>query len=166
MTINEAQVKIEKELKRCSSLFAGSNVNVKYDIHSSLNETPTGTETLCLFGVIELSCEGVADDDKLLMSLDTDIKTDGSVDADSLEDRSAILYNKLGLIKERLDAASDKAEELRLISKEVDDSLDEEYKRRLEALNANTRKTLITAAIGAAVLLVIGAICIIIGNIM
>lgn len=163
MTINEAKIRLDEEMKYADSLLSDID-GIKY--YARVDETTRDDDgevrTVFLFGAIMLATPEMEDEDRVYLSLDAEIDINDNIDTATFEADAAKLRARLEKIRERLLSAEDKAAEIAAIGKDIDREIDEEYRAEIERLNASTKHNLKVAMMGAALLLVVAAVCILV----
>lgn len=164
MTVNEAKIRIEKELAEMAAGFGNASALVKYDVQISENEIEGApTDVTYIFGSLSLGAEDAPEEDRLYLPLDAELDDDDNIDEAKFEENLADFKAKVEPIRDRLSASENPREELATIIAEFDREMDEKYRAEIERLNAVAKKNLIWAGIVAAVA-VVGAIIIMVAD--
>ncbi len=157
MTIEGLRNKIKEELSHAEELLR----NIDGIVYSAtLEETD---RTAYMFGVVMIGTEGMADGDKIYLSLEGEIDINDVVNEEKLAADATAFRERIEGICARLAAAEDKGAEILAIGGEMDRELDERYQAELDRLNATTKSNLRVALTAAGVLVAVAAICILIG---
>ena len=158
MTVNELREGINAELSYAEGLLK----DIDGIIYSAkLEETD---RSAYMFGVVMIGTEGMEDGDKVFLSLEGEIDINDVVDGEKFNKDAASFRERISAICERLSSAEDKAAEIIAIGKEIDKELDDRYQAEIDRPNASTKSNLTVALMAAGVLIVVAAICIIIGG--
>lgn len=158
MTIAELKNRILEELSHADELLSAIE-GIEYT--AKLEETD---RSAYMFGVVMIGTEGMKDEDRVYLSLEGDIDINDVVDGEKLEADARDFRERLEKIAARLSSAEDKGAEILAIGAEIDKELDEKYQAELDRLNAVTKSNLKVALGAAAVLVIVAAVCIIIGG--
>lgn len=157
MTTNELRNRINEELAHADALLRDID-GIVYS--ATLEETD---RTAYMFGVVMIGTEGMADGDRIYLSLEGEIDINDVVNEEKLASDAAAFRERIEGIAARLAAADDKGAEILAIGGEMDRELDERYQAELDRLNATTKSNLRVALTAAGVLVAVAAICILIG---
>lgn len=157
MTINGLRDRINGELAHADELLRDID-GIVYS--ATLEETD---RTAYMFGVVMIGTEGMADGDRIYLSLEGEIDINDEVNEEKLNSDAAAFRERLEGICARLAAADDKGAEILAIGGEMDRELDERYQAELDRLNATTKSNLRVALTAAGVLVAVAVICILIG---
>ena len=154
MTLNEFKIELEKEME-----WAGSMLSKFEGIEHSAAVESNGSY---LFGVVMLATPGMADDEKIYISLEADTDIDNNVDRDSFEKARTAFRARINGICDTLSAADDPISALANVAKEIDKELDAEYQAELAKIERETKDRIRIAISATAVLLLVAAIAIVV----
>lgn len=165
ISINEAKVYLENEIKKAEGMFESLPVSVKGDVSTTYNDTEAGEELIAMFGAVSISTEELEENEIVFLSLDAEViyspSTDTAVvDTTLLDERRDEFFARLSEIRTRLEGSDNVSATIRELNKEMDEQLQKEYEEMLEKLNASSRSNLKFALICTAALLLVAAICI------
>ncbi len=154
MTVGELKIALQGEMDWAKELLSDiEGIEFSAEVEGSEDSSYT-------FGVVMLGTAGMTDDERIYISLEADINSDDTVDAEGFA--SAVESFRSGLcdIAAVLRESDDKAAALSEIGKRIDEELDKAYAAELDRINRETSDR-VKIAIGAtAVLLLVAAVCI------
>ena len=114
------------------------------------------------FGVVMIGAPGMSDDERIYISLETDINDDDTVNKEDLDEQAESFRIGLSDIAAALRASEDKAATLSEIGTKIDEKLDEAYAEELAKIDRESSERL-KIAIGATLtILLLAAGCIIV----
>lgn len=154
MTLNEFRIELEGEMKWAGSLLAEIE-GIEYSAEVESNGS-------YLFGVVMLANPGMAEDERIYISLEADMDIDNNVDREDFEKARAAFRTRIGGICETLTGVDDPASALVGIAKEIDAELDKEYQAELAKIERETKDRIRIALMATAVLFAVAAIAIIV----
>lgn len=154
MTLDEFRIELEGEMKWAGSLLAGIE-GIEYSAEVESNGS-------YLFGVVMLANPGMAEDEKIYISLEADMDIDNNVDRDSYEKAKAAFRTRIGGICDTLSSVNDPASAVVGIAKEIDAELDAEYQAELAKIERETKDRIRIALMATALLLVVAAAAIVV----
>ena len=154
MTLNEFEIELKGEMEWADSQLSGFD-GIE---HSAVVES-NGSY---LFGVVMLATPGMADDEKIYISLEADMDIDNNVDRDSFEKARTAFRARVGGIHDTLASVEDPAAALTDVAREIDKELDAEYQAELAKIERETKDRIRIALCATAVLLFVAAIAIIV----
>ena len=154
MTLNEFEIELKGEMEWADSQLSGFD-GIE---HSAVVES-NGSY---LFGVVMLATPGMADDEKIYISLEADMDIDNNVDRDSFEKARTAFRARINGICDTLSAFGDPISALASVAKEIDEELDAEYQAELAKIERETKDRIRIAISATAVLLLVAAIAIVV----
>lgn len=157
MNANEAKLQIEEALGRAADELSAIGVSTLAEVEIIENQiNDDEVEPIMVFGSLELSAEGLDEDDIFYLSLEAKV-TGGEVDSEALAEAISALPERIMLIKTRLEGSEDMTAAIREMSHEADAELEAKYIEELERENARVKRDL-KIAIAAAVIMFIVAV--------
>ena len=169
MNSKEAKRLIEAKLDELCSLFKNKGLIYSRDCVICTNTTEQGEEDeLLVNGYLAVSEQPLSDDDDgegvLLFTVDADLDENGECDGTVLNAELSALTEKAKAAADKINAVSEEEAKraLCLILAEEKAKEAEEYKLELERLNKATKRSLNIALIGAGLLVVVAALCLLI----
>ena len=148
MTASETKVRIEKELAEIAATFKGIEHLVKYEVQVGENEIEGDvTDITYIFGSFSVGKPDASEEDRLYLSLDTDLDDEDNVDDAQFEENLAAFKENVTLLRDRLLSSENPEDEVDVIIKNFDKNLEEKYKEEIERLNRTTSRNLKIAAI-------------------
>lgn len=154
MTLDEFRIELEGEMKWAGSLLAEIE-GIEYSAEVESNGS-------YLFGVVMLANPGMAEDERIYISLEADMDIDNNVDREDFEKARAAFRTRIGGICDTLTGVNDPASALVGIAKEIDAELDKEYQAELAKIERETKDRIRIALMATAVLFAVAAIAIIV----
>ncbi len=154
MTLDEFRIELEGEMKWAGSLLAEIE-GIEYSAEVESNGS-------YLFGVVMLANPGMAEDEKIYISLEADMDIDNNVDREDFEKARAAFRTRISGIHDTLSSVNDPASALVGIAKEIDAELDKEYQAELAKIERETKDRIRIALMATAVLFAVAAIAIIV----
>ena len=121
MTISELKVRLNKEMEWATELFSDIE-GIEFSAHVEGAEDSSYT-----FGVVMIGAPGMSDDERIYISLETDINDDDTVNKKDLDEQAESFRIGLSDIAAALRASEDKAATLSEIGTKIDEKLDEAY---------------------------------------
>ncbi len=158
MNANEAKKLIEEALGGAADELAAIGVSTLADVEIIENQiNDDEAQPIMVFGSLELSAEGLAEDDYFYLSLEAKV-IDGEVDGNALTEAVEALPERVRLIKERLEGSENMAEAIRQMSHDADAELEAKYIEQLERENARVKRDLKIAIVAAVVMFVVAVV--------
>lgn len=165
MTVSEAKIRIENELREAAQGFGAAEHLVKYSVEISENEIDGApVDITYVFGSLSLGKEDASEDDRLYLPLDAELDDEDNISDERFEENLTAFKARLAPIKERLTGADDPEAELAAIIAEFDREMDEKYRLEIEKLNKIAKRNLIIAAVAAGVMLVVATVIMVLGR--
>ena len=156
MTISELKVRLNEEMEWATELFSDIE-GIEFSAHVEGAEDSSYT-----FGVVMIGAPGMSDDERIYISLETDINDDDTVNKKDLDEQAESFRIGLSDIAAALRASEDKAATLSEIGTKIDEKLDEAYAEELAKIDRESSERL-KIAIGATLtILLLAAGCIIV----
>ena len=156
MTISELKVRLNEEMEWATELFSDIE-GIEFSAHVEGAEDSSYT-----FGVVMIGVPGMSDDERIYISLETDINDDDTVNKEDLDEQAESFRIGLSDIAAALRASEDKAATLSEIGTKIDEKLDEAYAEELAKIDRESSERL-KIAIGATLtILLLAAGCIIV----
>lgn len=156
MTISELKVRLNEEMEWATELFSDIE-GIEFSAHVEGAEDSSYT-----FGVVMIGAPGMSDDERIYISLETDINDDDTVNKEDLDEQAESFRIGLSDIAAALRASEDKAATLSEIGTKIDEKLDEAYAEELAKIDRESSERL-KIAIGATLtILLLAAGCIIV----
>ena len=142
MTLDEFRIELEGEMKWAGSLLAEIE-GIEYSAEVESNGS-------YLFGVVMLANPGMAEDEKIYISLEADMDIDNNVDREDFEKARAAFRTRINGIYETLTGVNDPASALVGIAKEIDAELDKEGMQCMRNLGRNAAFLMKSISLGRA----------------
>lgn len=166
MNVQEAKLRIEKELESVALTFGSAAHLVSYGVEIGKNEIDNGeTDITYIFGSLALGQKDASEDDKIYLPLDAELNDDDTVDEDAFEKSLADFLGRVIPIRDRLVAAENPDEELKGVIADFDKELEENYQREMDRLNRVAKRNLTLAIIAVSVAAVAALLILVIDKI-
>ena len=165
MNITESKKRIEEELLSAKEALEALGVKAEHSIEvEALSDSSNGSPLGCIYGALVVGINLVSEDNCLFFPLDVEFEDECGPDESALDEKIAYFKEKVAMLLSRLSEDGNTAEIILSVGEELYKERDLEYQAEIKNLNKSVSSNLKTALFASGAMLIIAALCLLIGK--